>query len=325
MRWSCPHCGTSLGLNDDKIGAGWAFSRCYRCAGHALIRRPEVNVIKVDRAPSGERVLLPEAHENILGSGSGAKVIPAIPRTPPTQPVISRPSRLPQLIPVSEITQKPLHPLPKSQAQPEPQPIVPNEPKPSRWTPHPLMAAAMGMMMTLMMGSGLYLFYQGKMIAEKSKQLEERQSNPAAHTTVIAQTPVRPAPQVQTQISDQVNQQAMAPVRLQNEIEEFQKNGPGILEMKQALENERKNEAPANLKSESARSLPGLIIQAKTKGVKLHTTPSVYSEVIGVANPTANYLVTEWNDRWFRVLIKGKPHLTAWVRNDQVHLISHSR
>ncbi len=64
MRWSCPHCGCGLAVSDDKVSTGWSFSRCYKCGGFALIRRSDVNLIKVDRAPAGEPVLLPEANEN---------------------------------------------------------------------------------------------------------------------------------------------------------------------------------------------------------------------------------------------------------------------
>lgn len=64
MKWNCPHCGVILAIGDDKINGGWSFSRCYKCSGHALVRRAEISVIKVDRAPPGERVLLPEGSES---------------------------------------------------------------------------------------------------------------------------------------------------------------------------------------------------------------------------------------------------------------------
>lgn len=64
MQWNCPHCGILLAISDDTMGTGWSFSRCYKCGGFALIRRTEVNVIKVDKAPLGERVILPEASHN---------------------------------------------------------------------------------------------------------------------------------------------------------------------------------------------------------------------------------------------------------------------
>src|SRR3954463_171422 len=61
MQWSCPHCGVTLAVPYETLGTGWSFSRCYKCGGFALIRRAEVNIIKVDKAPPGERVILPEA------------------------------------------------------------------------------------------------------------------------------------------------------------------------------------------------------------------------------------------------------------------------
>src|SRR4051812_23125039 len=64
MQWNCPHCGVSLAIPGESLGTGWAFSRCYKCGGFALIRKTEVNVIKVDKAPPGERIILPESSES---------------------------------------------------------------------------------------------------------------------------------------------------------------------------------------------------------------------------------------------------------------------
>jgi hypothetical protein len=63
MRWNCPHCGIALAVSDDKLGAGWSFSKCYKCAGFALVRRSDVNLIKIDQAPTDGRVVLPETSE----------------------------------------------------------------------------------------------------------------------------------------------------------------------------------------------------------------------------------------------------------------------
>jgi hypothetical protein len=63
MRWNCPHCGTSLAVSDDKLSSSWSFSRCFQCAGFALVRRSDAQTIKTERAPSGESVLLPESSE----------------------------------------------------------------------------------------------------------------------------------------------------------------------------------------------------------------------------------------------------------------------
>jgi hypothetical protein len=63
MQWSCPHCGTTLALSDQQMSSGWSFSKCFKCTGFALVRKAEINVIKVDKAPPGENILLPEARE----------------------------------------------------------------------------------------------------------------------------------------------------------------------------------------------------------------------------------------------------------------------
>ena len=73
MRWSCPHCGVNLAVADDKLGSGWSFSRCYKCGGFALVRRSEVNLIKVDKAPAGENVLIPEASETPMLSNQATQ------------------------------------------------------------------------------------------------------------------------------------------------------------------------------------------------------------------------------------------------------------
>ncbi|MEK6578970.1 MAG: hypothetical protein AABZ55_07065 [Bdellovibrionota bacterium] len=66
MRWSCPHCGVRSALADDKVGSDWEFSKCFSCGGYAMIRRPEVDLIKIDRAPTGQKILLPEESETTL-------------------------------------------------------------------------------------------------------------------------------------------------------------------------------------------------------------------------------------------------------------------
>lgn len=51
MRWNCPHCLTMVSVSDEKIGTGWLFSKCYKCNGFSLVRRAEVEVVKVDGSP----------------------------------------------------------------------------------------------------------------------------------------------------------------------------------------------------------------------------------------------------------------------------------
>ena len=57
MQWSCPHCRTQLTTSEDHLGSGWSFSRCAHCNGYSLIRKTEINVIRVDKAPPGEKII----------------------------------------------------------------------------------------------------------------------------------------------------------------------------------------------------------------------------------------------------------------------------
>jgi len=61
MRWTCSHCGDSQFLAEEVIGTGWFFSKCPVCAGHSLVKKLEVTVIKVNSAPPGETILHPES------------------------------------------------------------------------------------------------------------------------------------------------------------------------------------------------------------------------------------------------------------------------
>ncbi|MBL7716393.1 MAG: hypothetical protein JNL01_13080 [Bdellovibrionales bacterium] len=61
MRWNCPHCGTALSVADDKLSNTWSFSKCFQCSGYALVRKSDLNLIKVDDAPKGEKLVRPQA------------------------------------------------------------------------------------------------------------------------------------------------------------------------------------------------------------------------------------------------------------------------
>lgn len=51
MRWNCPHCGTPLAVQDDKLSSGWSFSKCYKCNQFTLVRRSDSALIKVSQSP----------------------------------------------------------------------------------------------------------------------------------------------------------------------------------------------------------------------------------------------------------------------------------
>lgn len=58
MRWNCPHCGTALSVPKEKLTASWSFSKCAPCGGYSLVRRSDLNMIRIDQAPpKGQEVL----------------------------------------------------------------------------------------------------------------------------------------------------------------------------------------------------------------------------------------------------------------------------
>jgi len=78
MKWNCPHCGAGLSINDEKVTLGWSFSRCYACGGFALIKKADINVIKIDRAPLSEPVLLAESEQKDVLNHHAAKELSRI-------------------------------------------------------------------------------------------------------------------------------------------------------------------------------------------------------------------------------------------------------
>ncbi len=61
MRWNCPHCGTALAVSDDKLTTSWSFSKCFQCGGYALVRRSDLNMIRIDQVPQGQAVIQSQA------------------------------------------------------------------------------------------------------------------------------------------------------------------------------------------------------------------------------------------------------------------------
>lgn len=189
MRWNCPHCGTNLAVADEKVGSGWSFSRCYKCAGYGLVRRSDVTLIKVDRAPEGEPVLLPEAHENAtsmlsqtatrnLNRYTGAHSATAT----PTINVTGGPAS-PAKPSVRTATPRGATPQPRSSTQnlglPEPLPNIPRQKVGQRLAP-----MAIGLAGILTIGSGIYLYVQGQALFEKARTQAKETRTPAAPETL---------------------------------------------------------------------------------------------------------------------------------------------
>ncbi len=90
-------------MANEQLPSGWAFSRCITCLGFALVRPGAKNIIKVDTAPAGENVLLPNSYtvsgrteitSQLQADGSVAAVSSASPAAlkPIIKPAKRRPS-----------------------------------------------------------------------------------------------------------------------------------------------------------------------------------------------------------------------------------------
>jgi hypothetical protein len=71
--------------------------------------------------------------------------------------------------------------------------------------------------------------------------------------------------------------------------------------------------------SPAASQFPGMVVRPKSSQTLLRQGPGDQFKELGFANPELQYIVTEWKDRWFKVIIQDSRQ-TAWVRNDQVVL-----
>ncbi len=305
MQWSCPHCGIILAVANDVLGTGWSFSRCYKCGGFALIRRAEVNIIKVDKAPPGEKIILPEASNdptiNLMNEEATKKAAqyiqkpigPAGPAPVSTSPapvhIMGPPPFLhsPQHFTTMDISRATL---------PEPLPEISGPQKKSGALPFGISAATV-----LMVVSGAYLYIQGQALWTKTRELATKAtflSIPATPGTpenlsVIASI----APP--TSMTDQVQISAMAPEK--------------------PIESMTPKTTPVK---------PLLMVQIRSEQANLHSGPGLQFPIVGIAIPSSRYQVAEWNNRWFKILIQKPKDLsgkseqgTGWIRNDLVQVI----
>lgn len=335
MCWNCPHCGTSLGIGDDKIGNGWSFSRCYKCGGFALIKRSDINLIKVDQVPAGERVLLPEAseeprlnqeatarlnqHLNRIAQKNGASAaqtsnnnMPAANNAKPQirqagprganmgaqPPAFTHNNSLanPAISAAANSNANSI-PIPtSSMAIPEPLPEAPIPSSRGRLLPVAISSAAL-----ITVASGTYLYIQGQALWQKARTTAAKAPQNPIQARAIAKNEITPVPASNTApaavVVDRVTHQAMAPIHVNTE-------------------------AKTESKSESAP----LVVQPINPEAVLRSGPGHEYAVIGTAPTTSKYLVSDWSDRWFKVVpvnqkdsAQAKP---AWIRNDLVRISS---
>lgn len=306
MRWSCPHCGTNLAAADDKVGTGWSFSRCYKCGGFGLVRQAQVNVIKVDKAPAGEKILLPEAEEQPLMSQSaitqmakhleaskaGTAAAPIIRNTVtdststaragtasptgPNQHLQTKPAPQGKSAPrLSTHAESPSHLVLESEF-PSALPTVPEVSLLGRVIPYATAIAGM-----VAIGSGVYLYIHGQALWSKAR-VALQENNPP------------------NEVVDRIQSGAAAPSR---------DTGP---------ESSRDGVQRA---SGSLRN--GLQIRVKNGSASIHQGPGAEYPEVGSAHSEQVLQVVDWSNNWFKVTVpSGAAKKVGWIRSDLVNKLA---
>lgn len=265
MQWNCPHCGTGLAVANDALKTGWSFSRCYKCGGFALVRKTEINIIKVDKAPPGERIILPEASADptagLMSSQATARYTKhKLGKNTPPPPPLSHVHGT-QTIELSK---------------PFPDPLPEIAPQKNKALPFGIAFAAL-----MAVGSGSYLYFQGQALWEKThsapmteaRHITTSQAAPQASQEIVAAPKivdlapkevqlaqeVKPVPV----ITDQVQRSAMAPIKLQDE--------------------------------------PLWVTVSISPRANVHSGPGMNFPVVATADINSKYLVTETKSRWFKI------------------------
>lgn len=312
MRWNCPHCGVNLAVSDDKLGTGWSFSRCYKCGGFALIRRAEVNLVKVDRAPAGEHIVLPEASEEpyAMLSEEASENLNRIRR----ESAIRAAARAAVAVPPLPAQAPAMNPAALS-ALPNPLPE-----RPARMSIFQrILPTAISFAAITTVTSGIYLYLQGQALWEKTRTAPPQ---PAEQVSAPQAAPqIRPVA-LRAESSDHVRQNAMAPVREESPAEDA---------ATEAGSPEAPAPAPAaapaaSEPTETQRPSAVLVVQPRGKNADLHTGPGSLYPLIGMADPKLPLNVTDWSDRWFKVELPAKSgqkdgQKFGWIRTDLVQVV----
>jgi hypothetical protein len=215
---------------------------------------------------------------------------------------------------------------------PEPLPEEPARTLQQRLLPFAIGAAGM-----LAIGSGIYLYIQGQALWEKTRAAATKQPlNIASHTQPAALAAHQPD---NSEVVDQVHQNAMAPARTNDQIAvpaPVATHSEPVPIAADKPGSAGANIPAARLVSPSFSGVPaapllassppgtGLLVKSRIRAANLHSGPGMQFPVIGVANPLIRYSVTDWNDRWFHVVLQEsrEGQKLGWIRNDLVQLVS---
>jgi hypothetical protein len=346
-----------LSVSEDTLGTGWSFSRCYKCGGFALIRRAEINIIKVDKAPPGERVILPEASKDpttaMLSEDATQKLArhmafkpqksekaPVQPPPPPQYAVqnpnlqarhtnVAGPSTFPQTLQAAS-----------SARFPDPLPDTPVEAPRSKAIPVGIALTA-----TMAITSGVYLYMQSQALWHKARDMvkESTRENKISKASSSTQNPESVAPTLEKSLtveqahpltasntSDSNQTGQMAPARttftgmVPHDLHQENQAHASTSSLS-SFQAGSKQVGETTTPKTSAFSLPShaFMVKVRLSRANLHSGPGAEFPVVGEATPNLQYLVSDWNNRWFRLTTTGHDSRTVgWVRNDLVQVLN---
>lgn len=177
MRWNCPHCGVALSVSEERVTRAWSFSRCYNCSGFSLVRRADIQLLKVKKTQDGRGLILPPECE--------ISEVPRIPsyqlfREPPqdTSVINAPPAVATQIATLTKLQNTKPTILPSARrAIPAP---LPEEPQ-KNWTAKVFKLGA-GAMGVIAVASGVFLTYlavKNTQNLKKSDQITTQSAAPA--------------------------------------------------------------------------------------------------------------------------------------------------
>jgi predicted Zn finger-like uncharacterized protein len=331
MRWNCPHCGVALAVNDDKLQANWTFSRCYKCHGFAMIKKPEVSLIKLERGPAHtpERSIGDQKVDLRLNSP------PLVPQHPSALQTMAKAIQNQQM-PVVKTSRRHLHQAPTASVSPPSPPKlnnkslttkfgtipaqhIPNGPVNALGLPEPLpeephrpwyyrfLPFAMGIAAFLAAGSGVYAYLQGRSVIRSSQTPITPTKNTEAPQKVPTQKPAAVS-QTQPQ-TDTVLVSAMAPSREAPLLP--QKIADKLSEQKTF---------------ESLEFKTPLLIRPLHEHTRVYSQPDITSEVLTLAQPKLHYVVEQVKKDWLQILFydSNSKSERAFIRRTEVAFITGS-
>jgi hypothetical protein len=324
MQWSCPHCGINLAVSDETLNSGWSFSRCYKCGGFALVRKTEINVIKVDKAPPGERIILPEASgdpsRGLMNEAATQRLAQHKANSKPTSTPPKKPDSIPS---TGQLTQQGSFP-PAALSNPNSPLFKLPDPLPdlsSGRTKAKTIPAGITFASILAVGSGIYLFVQGQVLWQKVKESSASRTEKALQQKVISQFPAS--------ISSHEKQEIVSPPGLlDNEnfghaetvaVVSQKQNSPLITDRVQ-----QRAMAPAKDNTAEKGAKPSILVKLKGKAANFHSGPGMNFPITGSLAAEVRYQVLDWNDRWLKVTSQSASLASdsGWVRNDLVERIA---